>query len=58
MTFFVDSDWESVSLANNARFRELMEESRRSYREQGGISLEDLTMELGLKVKKQKRQRS
>ena len=46
-----DTDWESVSLANNPRFRNLIEESRRSYREEGGISLEDLRRELGLKRK-------
>jgi len=47
-----DTDWESVSLANNPRFRELIEESRRSYREEGGIGLHDLRKELGLKPKK------
>jgi len=47
-----DADWESVSLANNSRFRELVEESRRSYREAGGVSLEDLRKELGLKASK------
>ena len=47
-----DADWESVSLANNPRFRELVEDSRRSYREQGSISLEDVRKELGLKKKK------
>ncbi len=42
------SDWESISLASNPRFRDLIEESRRSYREKGGIRLEDLRRELGL----------
>lgn len=42
------SDWESVSLAANPRFRDLIEQSRRSYREEGGIGLEDLRKELGL----------
>ena|ERR1051326_1296518 len=42
-------DWESVSLANNPRFLDLIEESRRSYREHGGISLEELRQDLGLK---------
>ncbi len=41
-------DWESVSLANNKQFRALIEESRRSYREDGGISLQELRRELGL----------
>jgi PHD/YefM family antitoxin component YafN of YafNO toxin-antitoxin module len=43
------SDWESVSLANNPQFIAIIEESRRSYREQGGISLEEIRIELGLK---------
>jgi hypothetical protein len=42
------SDWESVSLASNPRFRAIIEESRRSYREEGGIGLDDLRRELGL----------
>ena len=51
------SDWESVSLANNPRFRELIEESRRSYRDEGGTSLEDVRKELGLKAAKTPRPR-
>ncbi len=48
-----DSDWESVSLANNAKFVALIEDSRRAYREQGGISLDEIRKTLGLKpVKK------
>jgi hypothetical protein len=39
---------ESASLANNPRFRALIEQSRRSYSEQGGIGLEDVRRELGL----------
>lgn len=42
------SDWESISLASNPRFMALIEESRRSYREEGGVRLEDLRRELGL----------
>lgn len=45
------SDWESVALANNPRFLALIEESRRSHREEGGIGLDDLRAELGLKPK-------
>ena len=43
------ADWESLSLANNPRFIELIEESRRSYREESSIPLEALRAELGLK---------
>jgi len=42
------SDWESVSLASNPQFMALIDESRRSYREEGGIGLDDLRRELGL----------
>jgi hypothetical protein len=42
------SDWESVSLASNPRFLAIIEESRRSYREEGGIRLDDIRRELGL----------
>ena len=42
------SDWESVSLASNPRFLAIIEESRRSYREEGGIRLDELRRELGL----------
>jgi hypothetical protein len=41
------SDWESISLASNPRFMDLIEQSRRSYREKGGIRLEDIRRELG-----------
>ncbi len=40
------SDWESASLANNPRFVALIEQSRRSYRDEGGIGLEQLRQEL------------
>ncbi len=51
------SDWDSLSLANNLRFQDLIEDSRRSLREQGGIRLEDFRKELGLKAKPRKRTR-
>jgi hypothetical protein len=41
------SDWQSISLASNPRFMALIEESRRSDRERGGIRMEDLRRELG-----------
>jgi hypothetical protein len=53
-----NSDWESVSLANNPRFRELIEASRHSIREEGGIPLEDLRKDLGLKAPKPSRPRA
>jgi len=42
------SDWESASLASNPRFRALIEQSRRSYQDKGGIGFEELRRELGL----------
>jgi hypothetical protein len=42
------SDWESASLVNNLRFVELIEQSRRSYREHGGIGIDQLRQELEL----------
>jgi hypothetical protein len=46
------SDWESIALANNPRFLALIEESRRSYREQGGRTIEEVRRELGLTSKR------
>ena len=42
------ADWESISLANNPKFIALIEASRRSYRERGGIPLDEIR-QLGLK---------
>ncbi len=46
------ADWESVSLANNPRFIALIEASRRSYRAQGGIALDEVRQQLGLQRKR------
>ena len=46
------SDWESISLANNPQFLAVIEESRHSFREKGGIGLDDLSKELGLRKPK------
>jgi hypothetical protein len=51
------SDWEAISLANNPRFQTLIEESRRSFQEEGGITLNDLRQELGLTPEKNHRRR-
>jgi hypothetical protein len=45
-----DSDWESTSLAHSPRFRAIIEQSRRSYREEGGIGIEQLHRELDLEA--------
>jgi len=44
------SDWESASLASNPRFKALIEQSRRSYQDRGGIGIEQLRRELGLEA--------
>lgn len=51
------SDWEAVALANNSRFQALIDASRRSYAEQGGIPLEALREELGLRLPAHRRRR-
>jgi len=51
------SDWESISLANNQRFLDLIEASRRSYQERGGKTLEEVRQELGLTPKRDRRTR-
>jgi len=43
------SDWESVSLAANPRFMALIDESRRSHREKGGVGLDEIRHDLGIK---------
>jgi hypothetical protein len=49
------SDWESVSLANNPRFIELIELSRRAYERDGGIPLAEVRKRLGLKPLRRKK---
>jgi hypothetical protein len=48
------SDWESIALANNPRFWALIEESRRSYRDHGATSLEEIRQEFGLTTKRRR----
>ncbi len=43
------TDWESLALANNPKFQELIDASRQSYAEEGGISLEELRDQFKLK---------
>ena len=51
------SDWETVSLANNPQFVAIIEASRRSYRKAGGIPAEEIRKELGLKMNRVRRPR-
>jgi hypothetical protein len=52
-----DADWECIALANNPKFMAMIEESRRSLREEGGIPIEDVARELGLTLPKRRRRR-
>jgi hypothetical protein len=45
-------DWEALALANNPRFLALIKQSRQSYQEEGGLSLEDIRQEFGLPAKR------
>lgn len=48
-------DWESVSLATNSKFMEIIERSRASAREQGCIPLAEVRRKHGLQPKKSRR---
>jgi hypothetical protein len=51
------SDWEAVALANNPKFIALIEKSRRAHQEEGGIAIEELRRELGLKARPAQKRR-
>jgi hypothetical protein len=44
------SDWEAAALASNPRITAIIEQSRRTYKDKGGIGLEQLRQELGLEA--------
>ena len=50
-----DFDREAWSLGSNTEFIALLEESRKSLREHGGIPLEEVRRELGIASKKKRR---
>ena len=52
LLFIGNVDWETVSLSTNPDFLEIIEESRKSLREKGGISEEEMHRRLGLKPKR------
>lgn len=49
LLFIGNVDWETLSLSTNPEFLEMIEESRKSLREEGGISEEEMRRRLGLK---------
>ena len=52
LLFIGNVDWETVSLSTNPEFLEMIEESRKSLREEGGISEDEMRRRLGLKGKR------
>ena len=50
-----NDDWESVSLATNAKFMEIIERSRASARDHGCIPLEQIRRKYGVTVKADRR---
>ena len=44
----LEDDEETVALANNPKFLEILERSRARYKAEGGISLEEMRRRLGL----------
>jgi hypothetical protein len=50
VTDVTGSDWEAIALSSNPTFIALIEESRRQYREMGGIGLDELRRELAPKA--------
>jgi len=51
------ADWESLAVATNPKFLEIMERSRVAHREQGGISSDEMRRILGVKRKAPRRKR-
>jgi prevent-host-death family protein len=50
-------DWESVSLATNPKFMEIIERSRASARERGTLTLAEVRKRLGLKPRAPRRRK-
>ena len=51
------ADWESLAIATDPKFLEIMERSRAAHREQGGISPDEMRDLLGIKRKKVRKAR-
>ncbi len=51
------ADWESLAIATDPKFLEIMERSRAAHREQGGISPDEMRNLLGVKRKKARKTR-
>ena len=48
-------DWESLALATNPKFMEIIERSRESHKPGTGLSTDEMKKRLGLRTKRQKR---
>jgi len=55
LIFVGNVDWETMSLSTNPDFLEIIEESRKSLREEGGVSEEEMRRRLGMRPRKQAR---
>ncbi|MBV9384828.1 MAG: hypothetical protein JOZ78_00200 [Chroococcidiopsidaceae cyanobacterium CP_BM_ER_R8_30] len=44
----IEDDSETIALSNNPKFQAILERSRQSFKEKGGIPLEEIERELGL----------
>jgi hypothetical protein len=51
----LDADWESIRVSTDPRFIRILEESRRSLREEGGLSPKQVRNQLGLKTRKRRK---
>jgi antitoxin (DNA-binding transcriptional repressor) of toxin-antitoxin stability system len=51
------ADWESLAVAANPKFQEIMERSRRAHREEGGISPEEMRRHFGIRPSSRPRRR-
>jgi len=49
------ADWESLAIGMHPKFLEIMEQSRRAHREQGGISPDEMRRHFGIKPKRKAR---
>ena len=55
LLFIGNVDWETMSLSTNPDFLEIIEESRKSLREVGGLSEAEMRQRLGMKPKRRSR---
>jgi hypothetical protein len=52
------ADWESLAIGMNPRFLAIIEQSREAHRKQGGISPDEMRLNLGIKHKRKRRRKT